>query len=84
MAFANTIKVKFPIGGGWYIVFGTFTDAAFAGSDIVTGLSKVEFCIAGATTAVAIGCTESATAGTITIKATNDGTDDGYWVAFGR
>jgi hypothetical protein len=85
MAFAYTVVgMKRPVGGGRLRVNGTFTDAAFAGSDIVTGLAKVLDCGAISADQVAIGCAESATAGTLTVKATNDGVDDGTWWAEGR
>lgn len=86
MAYAYTVTTPIPvnIGGGLRISMGTFTDAASAGSAVVTGLNKVHFCAAmGATAAMIMGCTESGTDGTITLLATNDGTDDGLWVAIG-
>lgn len=84
MSYSYTNKQKFPLGNGQYLAYGTFTDAATAGSSVVTGLAKVNACWAASTVAAAIGCVESGTAGTLTIKATNDGTDDGFWFAIGR
>jgi hypothetical protein len=75
---------KHPVRGGRMRVTGTFTSAAAAGSDIVTGFGKVLACGATANTAVALGCKESSTAGTITIYATNDGSDNGEWWAEGN
>lgn len=85
MAFSSTVTTEVPtnIGGGLRLSAGTFIDAAAAGSDIVTGLSKVFFCAAIPSTAAGVGCKEAATAGTITVVAENDGTDDGLWVAIG-
>ena len=84
MAFSSTVSTDIPtnIGGGLRISAGTYTDAAAAGSEIVTGLDAVFFCAAQNSTAAAAGCTASG--GTITVLATNDGTDDGFWVAIGK
>jgi hypothetical protein len=86
MSWAYTVNGKFNLGhNGKRISTGTFTDAATAGSAVVTGLAKVEYCSATcSSSAAAIGCVESGTAGTITVTATNDGTDDGFWIAIGR
>lgn len=85
MSYAYTNMQKFPIGNGQYLSMGTFTDAAAAGSSIVTGLTKVNACWASSSAAIAaLRIVESGTAGTLTIYATNDGTDDGFWFAIGR
>lgn len=80
-----TIEKAIPLGHGFRMVMGTFTDAHDTGDSIVTGLPKVAFAGANANiTAKAIGLTESATAGTLTIYGeTAADTDDGYWFAVG-
>lgn len=81
MAYSYTAKPRQPDGGGYMKVFGTFTDAAAAGSEIVTGFSYLA--TYGATSDEGnILC--SASGGTLTVKAENDGTDDGVWFAIGR
>jgi hypothetical protein len=85
MAFSYTVtKPKTNIGGGLRVVFGTYTDAAADGSNIVTGLHKVFMCMQSPVQQICMGCKESTTAGTITVYAANDGTDDGGWFAIGQ
>jgi hypothetical protein len=83
MSYSYTVAGKVPMHNGLTMAYGTFTDAAAAGSSIVTGLVKVVACQATSTISAAIGIVESGTAGTLTVKAANDGTDDGNWLAFG-
>lgn len=86
MSFSYTIDgPKHPSGKGGRSmrVTGTYTDAASAGSSVVTGLTKVIQCGVTTSSAVSNGCVESGTAGTLTIKAENDGVDDGLWWAEG-
>jgi hypothetical protein len=71
------------IGGGLRSVSGTITQAAFAGTDVVTGLQKVLHAGVAPSTNVKMTAKESATAGTITIYAENDGVDSGTWFAVG-
>jgi hypothetical protein len=81
MAFAASDYTKINIGGGWRRVFGTFTEAALAGSGITTGLSYIREAGASSDTG---NVRTSISGGTLTIIAENDGTDDGTWYAIGR
>jgi hypothetical protein len=85
MSFSYTYdKTKYPVRGGRMRVTGTFTDAAFAGSDIVTGLGKLlSYGVQCTDSQTALRAVESSTAGTLTVYATNDGVDDGVWWAEG-
>ena len=79
-----TVTEKIPLRGGLYMSYGTYTDAAIAGTDVVTGLGKVVCAFATPDSAITTGCKESATAGTITVYPSEDGTEDGFWMAIGR
>jgi hypothetical protein len=85
MAWSYTNNRKIPLGNGYFLSTGSFTDGATsAGQSVVTGLEKVVYCQATSTIATPIRCVESSTKGTLTIVVTTNGTDDGFWLAIGR
>jgi hypothetical protein len=79
-----TVTEKNPLRGGLYMSYGTYTDVDVAGTNVVTGLGKVVCAFVTPDSASTTGCKESATAGTITVYPSEDGTEDGFWMAIGR
>lgn len=80
MAAAVTMSMSQPIGGGKYLLAGSFTDvAASAGTSLNTGFYLEAVAIAP-TTAAALACTKSGS----TITIVGSGTEDGSWIAIGR